>query len=146
MGVPIPNIGAGLHKVIRVIRIHERGNFYMSKFKNWAAVPEGIKGTFSLSEFGALLGIKPAKRHVKAMKCIKCGSAMRRIADTNVWVCDGQIEKEENGVKKMVACGHRAVSSVNPAVHKSSEGSDDHQGKKPGKGKRPGKIVKSAEA
>ena len=117
----------------------------MDKIKNFV-VPNGMKGTFSRSEFAEALGIKPEKqRPGKAMKCIKCGKPMRQVIGTNVWICDGQVEQEKDGVKKLVPCGHRAVTSINPATHKAGDGLDDRQGKKPYKGKHISKADKSAE-
>ena len=44
----------------------------------------------SLSDFGHAVGIRHDGIQVTATKkCRKCGTMMRKIAGTNVWVCDG---------------------------------------------------------
>lgn len=62
------------------------------------------------------------------MKCRKCGTVMRQISGTNVWICDGMVEQEKDGIKKQVACGNRAISggyrpksSENPGNSKSNQ-------------------------
>lgn len=49
-----------------------------------------IHGTFNSFESLAMaMGIKSRKTHVEhALKCGVCGSPMREIPGTNVWVCD----------------------------------------------------------
>lgn len=50
----------------------------------------------SFKEMGKAVGIKEReeKRSEKARFCKKCGSKMRHIAGTNVYICDGA---KENG-------------------------------------------------
>ena len=42
----------------------------------------------SFKEFAAARGIKAKAVKTKAMKCPKCGDAMRNVAGTNVFMCD----------------------------------------------------------
>lgn len=85
----------------------------------------------SLSDLGSALGFKPSEQPTpRSMKCRKCGTAMRNIPNTNVWVCDGMVEQEKNGVKQMVACGNRAMTSVSPRPQSSEySGKPKNQGK-----------------
>lgn len=96
----------------------------------------------SLSDLGIALGFKtPEQPTPKAKNCRKCGTAMRNIPGTNVWVCDGMVE---NGDKKMVPCGNRAVTSLNP-VPKSSENSGKPKQQK-NRGNHHGKPAQAATA
>lgn len=109
------------------------------KMNGKSFIPAAMYGRVfsSLSDLGGALGIStPEQPTPKAKNCRKCGTAMRNIPGTNVWVCDGMVEQEKDGVKKMVPCNNRAITSLNPAP-KSSENSgkpkqknrDNHQGK-----------------
>lgn len=100
-------------------------------------IPTEITGKVfnSLSEFGAAFGIKPAEQPTpKAKNCRKCGTAMRNIPGTNVWVCDGMVENAE---KKTVPCGNRAMTTVrsanqipeNSGKPKQQKNRGNHQGK-----------------
>jgi hypothetical protein len=84
-----------------------------NKSKNKGVIPAAASGKklYSLSDLGPALGFKPSDRPTpKSMKCRKCGTVMRNIPNTNVWVCDGMVEQEKDGVKKQVACGNRAIT------------------------------------
>lgn len=105
------------------------------KFKPKSIVPATMKGKVfsSLSDLGSALGFKPAEQPTpRSMKCRKCGHPMRQVPGTNVWVCDGMVEQEKNGVKQMVACGNRAMTSVSPRPQ-SSEYSGNSKPKHNGK-------------
>lgn len=110
------------------------------KLKNKGIIPSAMRGKkFSaLSDMGSALGFKPAEQPTpKSMKCRKCGTVMCQVPGTNVWVCDGMVEQEKDGVKKQVACGNRAITGVglrpqssdNPGNSKPKK----HQGKPSGK-------------
>lgn len=121
-----------------------KGEFSMSKKlknKNKGIIPPIMSGKkFSaLSDLGSALGFKLAEQPTpRSMKCRKCGTAMRNIPGTNVWVCDGMVEKEKDGVKKMEACGNRTMTSISPRPQSSdnpgnSKPKQKHQGKPSGK-------------
>ena len=117
------------------------------KLKNKGIVPPAMSGKVftSLDDLGSALGFKAAEQPTpKSMKCRKCGTAMRNIPGTNVWMCDGQVIKVEGETKKMVACGNRAMTSVNP-VHQSSENSGGFKSKK-NQGKNPGRPAQATTA
>ncbi len=88
----------------------------MSKKQKFTSiVPTSVKRKVfgSFSDLGAALGIKAMEQSKpNAKKCRKCGTAMRQIPGTNVWVCDGMVEQEKNGVKTMVPCGNRTMTAV----------------------------------
>ena len=89
------------------------------KLKNKGIVPPAMSGKVftSLSDLGSALGFKTAEQSTsKSMKCRKCGTIMRNIPGTNVWVCDGMIEKAEGDAKKKTPCGNRAMTSIRPIV------------------------------
>lgn len=105
------------------------------KLKNKGIIPPAMSGKrFSaLSDLGSALGFKaPEQPTPKAKNCRKCGHPMRQVPGTNVWVCDGMVEQEKNGVKQMVACGNRAMTSVSPRPQ-SSEYSGNSKPKHNGK-------------
>ena len=110
------------------------------KLKNKGIIPSAMSGKkFSaLSDMGSALGFKPAEQPTpKSMKCRKCGTVMRQVPGTNVWVCDGMVEQEKDGVKKQVACGNRAITGVGPRPQSSDNPGNSklkkHQGKPSGK-------------
>lgn len=113
----------------------------MSKnLKSKGIIPSAMSGKkFSaLSDLGSALGIKPSEQPTpKSMKCRKCGTVMRQISGTNVWVCDGMVEKEKDGVKQQVACGNRAITGAGPRPQSSENPGNSkpkkHQGKPSGK-------------
>lgn len=118
-----------------------------NKLKNKGIIPPTMSGKrFSdLSDLGSALGFKPSEQHTpKSMKCRKCGTVMRNIPNTNVWVCDGMVEQEKDGVKKTVPCNNRAVTSLNP-VPKSSENSGKPKQQK-NRGNHQGKPAQAATA
>lgn len=85
------------------------------KLKNKGVIPSTMTGLRfgSLSDLGNALGFKPSEQPTpRSMKCWKCGTVMRHIPETNVWLCDGMVEQEKDGVKKMVPCGNRALTST----------------------------------
>ena len=103
-------------------------------------IPESAKNATydSLPALGSALGVKPADQPTpKAKKCRKCGKPMRHVPGTNVWLCDTMVEVEQNGVKKMVPCGNRAITAVNPVPQSSAPGDkkDTPKGKPSGKPK-----------
>ena len=56
--------------------------------------------------------VKPRKaRPPKAIKCRKCGAPMEIIENTNVAICTGEFDIDENGQKKSVSCNHRIIFS-----------------------------------
>lgn len=104
-----------------------------NKLKKKGFVPKGVpvnipssaknKSYDSLSALGAALGVKPAEQLTpKAKKCRKCGKPMRQVPGTNVWLCDSMVEVEKDGVKKMVPCGNRAITAINPVPQSSEPG------------------------
>lgn len=111
------------------------------KLKNKGIIPSTMSGKrFSaLSDLGSALGFKPVEQPTpKSMRCRKCGTAMRNVPGTNVWVCDGMVEKGEGDKKKLEACGNRAMTSVRPVPQSSDNPSNSkpkqkHQGKPSGK-------------
>lgn len=112
-----------------------------------SCIPAKMSGRVfsSLNDLGSALGIKaPEQPTPKAKNCRKCGTAMRNIPGTNVWVCDGMVEQEKDGVKKMVPCNNRAVTSLNP-VPKSSENSGKPKQQK-NRGNHQGKPAKAQAA
>lgn len=118
------------------------------KLKNKGIIPSAMSGKkFSaLSDMGSALGFKPTEHPTpKSMKCRKCGTVMRQVPGTNVWVCDGMVEQEKDGVKKMVACGNRAMTSVRP-VSQSSENPSNTKSKQKHQGKPSGKPAQFATA
>lgn len=71
----------------------------------------------SLSDFGHAVGIRREGIQLSATKkCRKCGTMMRKIAGTNVWICDGFAVDEdgnqvlENG--KPIPCKNRVLEKV----------------------------------
>lgn len=117
------------------------------QMKGKSCIPTKMTGKVfsSLSDLGIALGFKtPEQPTPKAKNCRKCGTAMRNIPGTNVWVCDGMVEQEKDGVKKMVPCGNRAVTSLNP-VPKSSENSGKPKQQK-NRGNHQGKPAQAATA
>lgn len=118
------------------------------KLKNKGIVPPAMSGNVftSLNDLGSALGFKASEQPTpKSMKCRKCGTVMRNIPGTNVWVCDGIVEQEKDGVKKSVVCGNRAMTSVCPAPQ-SSEKSGNFKPKQKNKGKSSGQPVQAATA
>ena len=108
-----------------------------------SCIPAKMSGRVfsSLNDLGTALGFKtPEQPTPKAKNCRKCGTAMRNIPGTNVWVCDGMVE---NGDKKMVPCNNRAVTSLNP-VPKSSDNSG--KPKQKNRGNNQGKPAQAATA
>lgn len=110
------------------------------KMKGESCIPIAMAGKVfpSLSELGIAMGFKPAEQPTpKSMKCRKCGTVMRQVPGTNVWVCDGMVEQEKDGVKKQVACGNRAITGVGPRPQSSDNPGNSkpkkHQGKPSGK-------------
>lgn len=96
----------------------------------------------SLNDLGTALGFKtPEQPAPKAKNCRKCGTAMRNIPGTNVWVCDGMVE---NGDKKMVPCNNRVVTSLNPAPKSSDNSGKPKQQKN--RGNHQGKPAQAATA
>lgn len=105
------------------------------KFKNRSVIPSPMSGKVfsSLSELGSALGLKsPEQPTPKAKHCRKCGHPMRQIPGTNVWVCDGMVEKADGGVKKLVPCSNRAIASARPTTQ-SSENLSNSKPKSHGK-------------
>lgn len=51
----------------------------------------------SFAALGAALGVKPeeAPQRPDTKKCFKCGGNMVRVANTNVYVCTGQIKNKK---------------------------------------------------
>lgn len=49
-----------------------------------------VHGTFTnFKDMGIALGVKiPKTKEEKPMKCSNCGGPMRRVGNSNVWVCD----------------------------------------------------------
>lgn len=118
------------------------------KLKNKGIVPPAMSGKVftSLNDLGSALGFKASEQPTpKAMKCRKCGTVMRNISGTNVWVCDGMVDQDKDGVKKKVACGNRAMTSVRPAPQ-GSENSGNFKPKQKGKGKSSGNPAIAATA
>lgn len=110
-----------------------------------SCIPANMSGRVfsSLNDLGTALGFKtPEQPTPKAKNCRKCGTAMRNIPGTNVWVCDGMVEQEKDGVKKMVPCNNRAVTSLNP-VPKSPENSGKPKQQK-NRGSHHGKPAQAA--
>ena len=107
------------------------------KLKNKGIIPPAMSGKrFSaLSDLGSALGFKaPEQPTPKAKNCRKCGHPMRQVPGTNVWVCDGMVEQEKNGVKTMVSCNNRAITGVGPRPQSSENpGNSKYQGKPKGK-------------
>ena len=63
--------------------------------------------TNSFKQLAEKMGIKTKnKTFVKPKRCFKCGSDMRHIEGTNVFVCDNTIE-DKNGNKK--CCGNTLI-------------------------------------
>ena len=111
-----------------------------------SCIPAKMSGRVfsSLNDLGTALGFKTTEHPTpKAKNCRKCGTAMRNIPGTNVWVCDGMVEQEKDGVKKMVPCNNRAVTSLNP-VPKSSDNSG--KPKQENRGNNQGKPAQAATA
>ena len=115
-----------------------------NKLKNKGVIPSAMSGKrfFNLSDLGSALGLKPSDQPTpKSMKCRTCGTVMRNIPNTNVWVCDGMVEQEKDGVKKQVACGNRAITGVGPRSQ-SAENPGDFKPKQ----KQHGKPAQAATA
>ena len=56
--------------------------------------------TNSFKKMAEILGVETKnKTFAKPKKCFKCGSDMRHIEGTNVFVCDG-VTEDKNGNKK----------------------------------------------
>ena len=111
--------------------------------KGKSCIPAEMTGKVfsSLSDLGIALGFKtPEQPTPKEKNCRKCGTAMRNIPGTNVWVCDGMVE---NADKKMVPCGNRAMTGVRSASQ-SSENSG--KPKQKNRGNRQGKPAQAATA
>lgn len=116
-------------------------NLKSKNLKSKGIIPTAMSGKkFSaLSDMGSALGFKPSEQPTpKSMKCRKCGTVMRQITGTNVWVCDGMVEQEKDGVKKQVACGNRAITGggsrpQNPDNPGDFKPKQKHQGKPSGK-------------
>lgn len=105
------------------------------KFKHKSIVPLKMSGKVftSFSDLGSALGFKaPEQPTPKAKNCRKCGHPMRRVPGTNVWVCDGMVDQVDEGAKKQVPCGNRAITSVGPRPQ-SSENSGNPKPKKQGR-------------
>lgn len=114
---------------------------------NKGIIPPAMSGKrfAALSDLGSVLGFKAQEQPTpKAKNCRKCGTAMRNIPGTNVWVCDGMVEQGKDGVKKMVPCNNRAVTCINPAP-KSSENSGKPKQQK-NRGNHQGKPAQAATA
>lgn len=81
------------------------------KQKSKPFIPKSVRGaTFnSLEAMGVALGFKPvpAPEHFKKT-CNVCGTPMRLIPETNVWVCDGT---KDDGKP----CTRRILSNPRPA-------------------------------
>lgn len=87
----------------------------------------------SLADLGSALGCKTTESPtLKGKNCRKCGHPMRQVPGTNVWVCDGVVEQEKDGVKTMVPCKNRAMTSVDPRPQ-SSENPGNFKPKKQSK-------------
>lgn len=75
-------------------------------------------GTFtSFSDLGAVLGVKPAPaKKPKAIKCKKCGGEMTQAGNSNVFVCNNEIEREieRDGEKVKVkkTCGNYFIKKA----------------------------------
>ena len=118
-----------------------------NKLKNKGIIPSAMSGKrfYDLSDLGSALGFKSAEQSTpKAMKCRKCGTVMRNITGTNVWMCDGQVIKVEGDTKKMVPCGNRSMTSTRPATQ-SSENPGNFKPNK-NQGKNTGKPAQAATA
>ncbi len=116
-----------------------------NKLKNKGVIPSAMSGKrfFNLSDLGSALGFKPSEQSTpKSMKCRKCGTVMRNIPNTNVWVCDGMVEQEKDGVKKQVACGNRAITGAGPRT----QSSENPGNSKPSKPKNQGKPAQATTA
>lgn len=50
----------------------------------------------NFDDMAKLLGIKPVKKKKKekVVKCRVCGSVMERVPNTNILICNGEIEKD----------------------------------------------------
>lgn len=102
------------------------------QFKPKSIIPSAMSGKVfhSLHDLGSALGFNaPEQPTPKAKNCRKCGHPMRQVPGTNVWVCDGMVEQEKNGVKTMVPCGNRAMTSVRQ-IPQSSENPGNSKPKK----------------
>ncbi|MBQ7792664.1 MAG: hypothetical protein IJ367_04150 [Clostridia bacterium] len=105
------------------------------KMSGKSFIPAKMTGKIfnSLTDLGVALGFTTPERPTpKAKNCRKCGTAMRNIPGTNVWVCDGMVEQEKDGNKKMVPCGNRAMTSVRPATQNSENSGKPKQQKSRG--------------
>lgn len=120
-----------------------KGEFSMSKkLKNRGIVPADMSGKVftSFNDLGSALGFSPSDPPTpKVMKCRKCGTVMRNIPNTNVWICDGVVEQEKDGAKERVVCGNRAITSVGPRL----QSSENPGNSKSGKPKHQGKSVQA---
>lgn len=97
------------------------------KMKGKRFIPAAMSGMVfsSLADLGSALGCKaPELPTPKAKNCRKCGHPMRQIPGTNVWVCDGMVEQEKDGVKTMVPCKNRAITSISPRPQSSENPGD----------------------
>lgn len=101
--------------------------------KGKSCIPAKMSGKVfsSLSDLGIALGFKtPEQPTPKAKNCRKCGKPMRQVPGTNVWVCDGMVEQEKDGVKKLVPCNNCAITGAGPRPQSSENpGKPKHQGK-----------------
>ena len=72
---------------------------------------------YSLSDFARAVGIRHDGIQVTATKkCRKCGTMMRKIAGTNVWLCDGfAIDGDGNQILengKPIPCKNRVLEKA----------------------------------
>lgn len=109
------------------------------------ATTRGNKKVFdSFSALGQALKVKPAEPATpKSMKCRKCGSVMRNISGTNVFICDGQVEKVEGKEKRVEPCGNRAFTSVR-SESKVFENAGNSKSAQKGNSKPAGKTAQVA--
>ena len=117
--------------------------------KHKSVIPKNAKGaTFSsLEAMGVTLGFKPVPASESFKKtCNICGTPMRLIPGTNVWVCDGT---KEDGKP----CARRILSNPRPAdkpddkSEPEAKSDDKLKQKKPKhQGKPSGKPAQSATA
>lgn len=71
---------------------------------------KNVHGKFnSFAELGKALGIKVPQNVEKERKCSNCGNPLRKIGNTNVYICDYSIleDNELNGtpVQVFTKCG-----------------------------------------
>ena len=98
----------------------------------------------SFAALGKAFKVKPAEPATpKSMKCRKCGSVMRNVPGTNVFICDGQVEKAEGKEKHMEPCGNRAFASVR-SESKVFENAGNSKPAQRSNGKHAGKTARVA--